>query len=139
MYGRKARIGRYLWSKGQPQGPFRKAVGSRRAPTRLTFFRFFSLGDHHFLSSCLARRLNPCTNFCIHLDHIPPPPPALSLRMLRLVLPPKPLLYTQDTRFFVANQALELLFQRQWTGLSRWIFVCRSPPNPHYMSLLQLV
>jgi hypothetical protein len=30
----------------------------------------------------------------------------------------------------VAIQALEQLFQRLWTGLSRWVSVCRSPLFP---------
>ncbi len=90
----------------------------------------FSFCDHHFLSSCEAHSLNPCTTFCFHLCHIPIHPPAPSLRMFRLVFPSKPLLYTQVTRFLVASQALELLFQRQWAGLSRWISVSRSPPIP---------
>ena len=87
-----------------------------------------SFCDHHFLSSCEAHRKNPCINFCFHLGHIPPHPPAPSLDMFCLVFPPKPLLHTQVTRFLVAIQALEQLFQRQWTGLSRWISGSRSPP-----------
>ena len=86
--------------------------------------------DHHFLSSCEAHRLYPCTNFCFHLGHLTPHPPAPSLGMFCLVFPPKPLLHTQVTRFLVAIQALEQLFQRQWTGLSRWISGSRSPPIP---------
>ncbi len=73
-----------------------------------------------------AHRMNPCTSFCIHLGHCPTHSPAPSLCLFRLVFPPKPLLFTQVTRFLVAIQALEQLFQRQWTGLSRWVSVCRS-------------
>ena len=127
-------------------------MGSRRARTKTTFFSIFfasrifwyflvvffvlvislllSFGDHHFFSSCLAHRLNPCTNFCIYLGHIPTHPPAPSLCIFRLVFPAKPLPFTQDTRFFVASQALELLFQRQWIDISRCISLCRSPQSP---------
>jgi hypothetical protein len=31
----------HLWSKGQPSGPFRKAVRSSPARTKMTFFSFF--------------------------------------------------------------------------------------------------
>ena len=89
-----------------------------------------SFGNHHFFCSCSANRLNPFTNFCIHLGHIPAHPPAPSLCIFRLVFPTKPLPFTQDTRFFVASQALELLFQRQWVDISRCISRSRSPPIP---------
>ena len=38
---RKARIGTYLWSKGQPSGSFRKAVRLSLATTKFIFFAFF--------------------------------------------------------------------------------------------------
>ena len=89
-----------------------------------------SFCDHHFLCSCSAHRLNPCTNFCIHLGHIPPHTPASSLCMLCLVFSPKTLLSTQDTRFLAGHWPLELLVLREWGRLSRWISLCRSPPSP---------
>ncbi len=138
-----------------PKGSPKALLGrpwDRGAPTKLIFFRFFLLigstggfglfflflsvslllsFDHlHFLSSCLAHRLPPCTNFCIHLSHIPTHPHTSPLCMLRLVLTPKTLLFPQDACFLVANQALELLLQREWNGLSRWISLRRFPPIP---------
>jgi hypothetical protein len=114
--------------------------------TKMIFFRFFfltggfcsfffllviclllSICDHHFLRSRFAHRLNPCTNFCIHLEHIPAHPPAPSLCMLRLVFPAKLLSPPRAHAILEGNQPLELLVQRQWDVLSRWIFFCRSP------------
>ena len=68
-----------------------------------------SFGNHHFFCSCSANRLNPFTNFCIHLGHIPAHPPAPSLCMLRLVFSPKFFSPPRTHAFFVGNQPLELL------------------------------
>ena len=113
-------------------------MGSRRADQNDFLFVFFflviclllSICDHHFLRSCFAHRLNPCTNFCIHLGHIPAHSPAPSLCMLRLVFPPKLLSPPRTHAILEGNQPLELLVQRQWDVLSRWISFCRPPPIP---------
>ncbi len=89
---RKARIGTYLWSKGQPSGSFRKAVRSSPATTKLIFLplflsvgsfffwpffcscqslSFLSFGDHHFPSSSFGHKLPPCTKLETYLPHIP--------------------------------------------------------------------
>ncbi len=100
---RKARIKRYPWSKGEPQGPFRKAMGSRRALTKMTFIS-------------LAHRLNLCTNFCIHLGLIC----ALSSP---LHLP---------CACYALSSPLKLFspLRRHWERVSRWISLCRSPSIP---------
>jgi hypothetical protein len=70
---RKARIKRYPWSKGQPQGPFRKAVRSRRPGTKMTFFRKFILSSDLFLflvvffCSCQSLSLSRFAPLTCHL------------------------------------------------------------------------
>jgi hypothetical protein len=126
---RKARIGTYLWSKGQSLESFRKAVRSSPATTKLILFPFFcpvdlfffgrffcscqslsflSFGDHHFPSSCLAHRLPPCTKLETHLPHIPTHPPCTSLVRVAPCLPPQnPSLH--PVSFFCSLQALQLV------------------------------
>jgi hypothetical protein len=91
---------------------------------------FLSFGDHHFFPSRLSHRAPPSTRLGTHLAHVPLHPCTPCLCKLRVVFPPKTLLFTQHTLFFCSLQSLELVFPPQSKGVSRCDCFCRFPPNP---------
>ncbi len=155
---RKARIGTYLWSKGQPSGSFRKALRSSLATTKFIFLPFFcpvdlffwsffcscqslsflSFGDHHFPSSCFGHRLRPCTKLETHLPHISTHPPAPPLCVLRLASPPQnPSLHPAHSFFWfplgTGTGALTAV-----VGPFAQCLLLQVPPHVHYTPELQL-
>ena len=110
-----ARFGTYLWSKGQPSGPFRKAVRSRPATTKRFFFSFFSVSDLFFffvrvcffllswpplLLFLLVSQAMPSLQNLNPLAPYPYPPPCTSVVLVARCLPPQnPSLHANKTFF----------------------------------------
>ena len=151
--GRKARIGTYLWSKGQPSGSFRKAVRLRLATTNL-FFAFFLSGGSFFLflftlSSSLVGR--PSLSFfllgsqaaALNQTWNPPapypyPPACTSLVHVAPCLPPQdPSLHPAHSLFyFVSGTGTGALTAAE--GSFALCLLVQVPPHVPYIPELQL-